>query len=315
MSDLDHAAPGNARNAAVWMVFGAFGFAVMGTLSHALGTRCDWLLVAVVRAVFMFASAVILARAAHVHLPVFHPRRLWLRSLAGSISLVCNFYALSVLPVAEAITLSNTFPLWIVLGSLLILRQRPTRGEILGVVFGFLGVLLIQRPHLGSDRFAVGVALIASLTTAVALLGLHRLKDVDPRAVVAHFAGVGSIFSIVWLLVKGLDHADRPLSWVTLALLAGVCVSGTFGQFMLTRAYASGAPARVSAVGLTQVLFALCFDAAIWGRRFDRLTWLGFVFILSPTLWLSGRAMRRLATSGATSRVNHAAGAAATERS
>jgi drug/metabolite transporter (DMT)-like permease len=314
MSGDDHTASAKVQSAAVWMVFGAFGFAVMGACSHALGTRCDWLLVAVVRAVFMFASAVILARAAQVRLPVFHPPRLWIRSMAGSISLVCNFYALSVLPVAEAITLSNTFPLWIVLGSLVVLRQRPTRGEIMGVVFGFLGVLLIQRPHLGSDRFAVGVALLASLSTAVALLGLHRLKDVDSRAVVAHFAGVGSLFSIVWLLVKGVDHADRPMSWITIALLAGVCVSGTFGQFMLTRAYASGAPARVSAVGLTQVLFALCFDALIWGRRFDRLTWLGFFFVLSPTLWLSGRAMRRLATTNSSERVKRAA-AAATEQS
>jgi drug/metabolite transporter (DMT)-like permease len=256
---------------------------------------------------------------ANVRLPVIHPRRLWLRSLAGSISLVCNFYALSVLPVAEAITLSNTFPLWIVLGSILVLRQRPTAGEIAGVVCGFLGVLLIQRPHLGSDRFAVGVALISSLSTAVALLGLHRLKDVDPRAVVAHFAGVGSIFSLVWLMMKGLNHVSQPLSWTTIALLAGVCVSGTFGQFMLTRAYASGAPARVSAVGLTQVLFALCFDALIWGRRFDRLTWLGFLLVLSPTLWLSGRAMRRLATSAAAERRKASTvapePAAATERS
>jgi drug/metabolite transporter (DMT)-like permease len=297
MNEIDHEAAARARSASGWMILGAFGFALMGTFSHALGTRCDWLLVAAVRAVFMCTTAVILARVAHVRVPVLRPGRLWLRSLAGSISLVCNFYALSRLPVAEAITLSNLFPLWIVLGSIVVLRQRPTTGEIAGVVFGFLGVLLIQRPHLGSDRFAVGMALISSLSTAVALLGLHRLKDVDPRAVVAHFAGVGSIFSLVWLMAKGLSHTGEPLSPATIGLLAGVCVSGTFGQFMLTRAYASGAPARVSAVGLTQVLFAMGFDALIWGRTFDWTTRLGFLLVLSPTLWLSGRAMRRLATS------------------
>lgn len=297
MSQTEHRLASTARSASVSMVLGAFGFAVMGTLSHALGSRCDWLLVAAVRAVFMCLSAVILARVAKVRLPILRPGRLWLRSVAGSISLVCNFYALSRLPVAEAITLSNTFPLWIVLGSVVVLRQRPTVGEIAGVVFGFLGVLLIQRPHLGSDRFAVGVALISSLSTAVAMLGLHRLKDVDPRAIVAHFAGVGSVFSLVWLMAKGLSHTHEPLSATTIALLAGVCVSGTFGQFMLTRAYASGAPARVSVVGLTQVVFAMGFDALIWGRTFDWMTRLGFLFVLSPTLWLSGRAMRRLATS------------------
>src|SRR4029079_6883487 len=139
--------------------------------------------------------------------------------------LVCNFYALSRLPVAEAITLSNTFPLWIVIGSIVVLRQRPSIGEISGVACGFLGVLLIQRPHVGSDRFAVGVALVSSVSTAVALLGLHRLKGVGPRAVVAHLAGVGRILSLAWLLVKGLTHSGEPLSISTLGMLAGVCIS------------------------------------------------------------------------------------------
>ena len=92
------------------MLGGAFCFAAMGATTHALGPRCDWLVVALVRALIMFASTALMARAAGVRLVVFRPPTLWMRSLAGSFSLVGNFFALTRLPVADAITLSNTYP-------------------------------------------------------------------------------------------------------------------------------------------------------------------------------------------------------------
>ncbi len=63
----------------------------------------------------MVVVAAGLARLAGAPLAFWRPRALWVRSLAGSFSLVCNFYALSTLPVADAVTLMNVQPLWVVL--------------------------------------------------------------------------------------------------------------------------------------------------------------------------------------------------------
>jgi drug/metabolite transporter (DMT)-like permease len=278
---------------ALWMLCGAFLFATMSALTHALGTRCDWLVVALVRALFMLGTAALSARLAGVPLAVWDPPTLWTRSLAGSFSLVCNFFALTRLPVADAITLNNTYPLWIVLMAWWQLRRPPSALDLLSVATGTAGVVLIQQPHLARADPAALVALGSSVSTAVALMGLHRLRGVDYRAIMAHFAGVASLVSFAWLLVRGGTDTSRTYDATTLALLLGVGATGTAGQVFLTKAFAAGVPARVAVVGLSQVAFAMGFDVIVWGRSLTPLTMLGFTLVLAPTAWLMSRPGRR----------------------
>jgi len=276
------------------MIGSAFCFATMGALTHALEARCNWLVVALVRALVMLATAATLARLAGAPLAFRRPRALWVRSLAGSFSLVCNFYALAKLPVADAVTLMNVQPLWVVLLAAVLAGRRPGLSVALGVACGLCGVALIERPHLSGDRLAAGVALISSFSSAVAMMGLHRLRHLDNRAVVAHFAGVASLVSSAWLLGRGTTLSPGFWEPGTLGMLLGVGVTGTLGQVLLTRAYSSGSPGKVAVVGLTQVIFALGFDVAIWGRGVTPPALLGFALVLAPTTWLSIRAARAL---------------------
>jgi len=292
MNDQATPAAGFDR-ASLWMLSGAASFATMGAFAHALGSRCDWLMVAAVRVLMMLVSAIVLAKAAGAKLVFLKPRTLWIRSCAGSFSLVCNFYALSHLPVADAITLSNVHPLWIVLVPSLIRMRLPSPAEILSVGIGLVGVALIQRPQLGGDRLAVLVALLSSVSTAVAMMGLHRLRGVDPRAVVAHFAGVACVASIAWLAFRWAQVATGTYDTTTILLLLGVGISGTLGQVSLTRAYSAGRPARVAVVGLSQVAFGLGFDVLLWHRVLTPATLLGFVLVMAPATWLSARTARR----------------------
>ena len=285
--------PAPIARPALWMTASALAFAAMGTLAHALGPRCDWLLIALVRALVMFASTAAWARAAGVRLVVFDPPTLWVRSLAGSFSLVCTFYAMTRLPVAEVLTLTNTYPLWIALASAWLLRQPPRAPEVAGIACGLVGVVLIQQPHLAGDHPAAAVALLSSVSTAVAMLGLHRLRGIDTRAVVAHFAGTASLVAGGWLLVRRGVFTSGVPDPVTAMMLLGVGVAGTVGQFFLTKAYAVGVPTRVSVIGLSQVAFAMAFDAAIWGRTMTATTLLGSCLVLAPTAWLMLGAGRR----------------------
>ena len=268
------------------MLAAALSFATMGTLTHALAGRCDWLIVALVRAVFMFVAAASWARLSGARLALWEPRTLWLRSLAGSMSLVGNFYALTKLPVADAVTLANAHPLWIVLLSALLAWRLPARGVALGVTCGLFGVILIERPHLDADPTAVVVALLSSVSTAVAMLGLHRLRGVDARAVVAHFAGVAAVVASAFLISRQGGTSPDGLGGVTILMLLGVATTGTLGQVFLTRAYASGPPSMVAVIGLSQVVLALGFEVAFWGRKLTPTDFLGFALVLAPTAWL-----------------------------
>ena len=287
--------------ASIFMISGAMALASMSTMTHAIGPRCDWLVIALVRASVMFVTAATLVRVSGSRLVFLRPRTLWVRSLAGSFSLVCNFYALTKLPPADVVTLTNIHPLWIVLITAVGHRRWPRLGEALGVACGLAGVVLIERPDLPGDHLAALVALLSSVSTTVAMLGLHRLRNLDSRAVVTHFAGVASLVALSWLLIRGDLRSSGLFEGRTLLLLAGIGATGTLGQIFLTKAYAAGSPSKVAVVGLTQVVFAMGLEAAIWGRSMTLGMAAGFVLILGPTTWLSLQAARSKGTHPITS--------------
>ena len=255
------------RRPAAWMVTAAFSFASMGALTHALGSRCDWFVAALIRIFCTFVFSVVLAWLAGARLVFWKPRTLWVRSLSGTISLLCSFYALTRLPVADVLTLTNAYPLWIVLISLRQLKRSEIGVDLVCVTSGVLGVVLIQRPYLsGQGNLAVLVALFGSVTTAVAMLGLHRLRTVDARAVVAHFSGLATVVLSVWVWMHPAIASTSTFDRTTTLMLLGVGLTGTVGQVLLTKAFAAGSPSRISVLSLTQVIFAMGYDVAIEGR-------------------------------------------------
>lgn len=270
------------------MLLGSLAISVMATLTHALADRCDWELVATVRAGLALVIATALVWQAGARPVVWRPRTLWIRSLSGTVSLLCMFYALPRLPVWDVLTLMNMFPVWVALLSWPLLGALPTRGAWIAIAVGICGVVLVAQPHFSAARpLPALVVLVASFSTSIAMLGLHQLQGIDPRAIVAHFSGVSFVACLGLLLLDPADSlAASRLESVSVLMLVAVGVCATIGQLFLTMAFAAGPPARVSVVALTQVVFAMILDAIIWRRAFGPASLVGTVLILAPTAWL-----------------------------
>jgi drug/metabolite transporter (DMT)-like permease len=269
------------------MLYGSLAFAIMSILTHALHARCDWQVTAFARSAQAFVIVAVWMGLAGVQPVFWRPRILWLRSLAGSMSLICNFYALPRLPVADVLTLSNLFPIWVALLSWPLERKAPSIGVWLSVVAGLTGVVLIQPPSLSGETLAALVALAASFFTAVAMMGLHRLDGIDPRAVVVHFSAVSLIFCTGSLLALPRDPSLPPV-WEsgTLWRLLGVGVAATVGQLFLTKAFAAGPPAKVAVVGLSQVAFAMVAEVFLLEQSYNPTNLAGMALVMAPTAWL-----------------------------
>jgi drug/metabolite transporter (DMT)-like permease len=272
------------------MLCGSFAFAWMTSLAHLIRDDCDWRVVALARSGLALLFAAALARAAGARLVVFRPGTLWVRSVAGSVSLVCTFYALSRLPPHVVLTLTNTFPIWVAVLSWPVLGERPTAAIWLAALTGVAGVALIQaqvRQAEGPlDPLALALALVASFSTAVAMLGLHRLHDLDPRAIVAHFSGVAALFCLASFFVGPAPAVGHLADARTLGLLLAVGGTATVGQLFLTKAFAAGPPAKVSVVGLTQVVFALGLYLLLERPAFHPATLVGIALVMAPTAWV-----------------------------
>ncbi len=281
-------ADAETRRAYAYMLASALSFAVMGALGHLAGERCDWQLVAVARSCVAFLLTLALSLSAGVRLVLFRPALLWMRSIAGSLGVLFAFYALTHLPISTSITLSNTVPVWVTLLAWPVLGQRPSAAVWAAIAVGLAGVVLIQRPESAGDRLACALAVGNALSTSVSMIGLNRLGGVDARAIVTHFSGVSTLFTLAFMLLSGgrVDYGALR-DTTTLALLFGVGIAATAGQLTMTKAFSSAAvPSKVSVVGLMQIVFALLFDLLLWHRRFDALVLLGIALVVVPSAWL-----------------------------
>ena len=253
----------------IWMLCGAACFAVMTAFAAALKDECDWQWIAIARTGLAMIFAASLAVAGGAKLVFLRPGKLWLRSIAGSVSLVCSFYAITHHSASEVVTLFNMFPLWVAVLSWPLLGESPPLDVWPAVIIGLIGIALMQQPEFGGAQIAIAAAIFCSFTSAIALIGLHQLKEIDPRAIVAHFSAVALACCIAALF---LFPRSKPLvlDWQNGALLLGVGAFATVGQLFLTKAFAAGPPARVSVVGLTQVGFMMLLEMAFWQRSLRR---------------------------------------------
>jgi drug/metabolite transporter (DMT)-like permease len=276
----------------VFMLCGSFSFTLMAVTAHDLlqvSRACDWQTVAVFRAGLVAVFAAVVAKIVGAKL-VFWPWRLWVRSIAGSCSMVCTFYAFGRLPTADVVTLTNTFPIWVAVLSWPLYGQLPGAKMAVAILVGVAGVALVEQPHFATGNLGVLTALAAALFTAVAMLGLHSLGDLDPLAIVVHFSAVATVFCFVAFLVGPRVHDPaRVLEWRVAWKLAAMGLTALVGQLFLTLAFGSGAPAKVSVVGLTQIVFALAFDKWLFGHTVNDLALVGTALVIAPTAWLLTR--------------------------
>ncbi len=283
------------------MLWGAFAFAVMGAFTHAAAEHYDWQVIALARSMLAVSIAGLLAVKEKTPMVFFRPWTLWVRSIAGSLSVLCNFYALSRLPIADALTLTNMFPIWIAVLSWPVLGRFPERDVWLGVLSGVIGVAVMQQPCLAEGNLGTLAAVTGSCTSAVALIGLHRLGHIAPNAIVMHFSSVSVLVVLATMFVVPSKHAlaiQLTASWPAPVYLLCVGIAATIGQLLLTLAFAAGAPARVSVIGLSQVGFAMIFDVIFWNRALQFHSLLGMLLVIGPTVWLMLHGDSRRLTNG-----------------
>jgi drug/metabolite transporter (DMT)-like permease len=294
---------GNVRLAYLLMLGSSLAFAAMGAFAHATNERCDWRFPALVRAALVFTFSFTLARLRGTRLVLIGPPTLWMRSFVGSAGILMTFFALTHLKnVATALTLTNTFPLWVTLLAWPVFGHRPTIGVVVALVSGIAGVVLIERPDQGGFHAASIAGLGAAVCTAVVMLGLHRLKYLDPVAIVVHFSAVATVIVsclVVWTVLEGepLDSSQLADS-TTIALLIAIGALATTGQILMTAAFRIALPQRLSVVGLSQVLFGLGFDRLGWNRSPDAALLLGITLIIAPVAWLVVRGRASDAVAG-----------------
>jgi drug/metabolite transporter (DMT)-like permease len=275
----------SANNKAVfWMILGGFDFATMGALIHALGSECDWLILAFLRMFMSFVIAFVLTRRAGLKPFLFDRPLLWLRSIVGCSAMIATFYALTKLPISDVAVITESRPIWVAILAGFLLGETTSKRIWLSIILGMTGVVLVEHAHLRDQNAAGLAALFAALAGALVMVLLRKLRDIDPRTIVTHFSGTAAAVCLLLILILGREFdfsfMEKPSN---VLMLAGIGVFGTVGQLAMTKAFSIGEAPGVASAGFMRVGFSAGYDLLIWQHAFQITTLVGIAMILGST--------------------------------
>lgn len=218
----------------------------------------------------------------------FRGAHLW-RGVVGVVSLWSWFYSFSKLPLAMAVTLNYTSPIWIAVFLFCIGWWRGKShlewSFAAAIAASFAGVALLLQPSIHADQWVGGlIALGSGMLSALAYMQVRRLGLMgEPEyRVVFYFSLVGLCAGLAGTLLASGDttallHAH---SGHGIALLLGVGVSATAAQVAMTRAYRLGNTLVTANLQYSGIVFSSLWGILIWGDVLGLSSWLGIAVIL-----------------------------------
>ena len=207
-----------------------------------------------------------------------------IRGIAGGISLVGYFYAISKLPLATAQTLNYTSPLFLVIATVVVMGERFSLWLIVAVILGFVGVSLLLQPTFSSGNEGPAmIGLFSGVVAAWAYLSvrtLGRLGEPDWR-VVFWFGLTATVGCGLWQAATSTFHPIRlDNAW----LLAGMGVTATLAQLAMTRAYRLGNTLVCGALSYSTLVFGALATYVVWQENLTPQEWAGMAVIIGSGL-------------------------------
>ena len=199
------------------------------------------------------------------------------RGIIGVLGLSLMCFAIRDIPLATAILLSSTEPLFIPFVFRIAKGTKIIPKLYIGIIVGLLGVILILHPSHGYFEFASLFALGAGLCRALTLCMLRvSTKLNSTKTNMFYFFMIGTALSFVY----SLPYWHHPSHWLW-GWMVGIAFASLLFQFGLTKAF-SHAPARIiGPFNYLSVVFAVIADWYLWGQGISWLVGVGIVLTIS----------------------------------
>ncbi len=235
-----------------------------------------------------------LRSALHTSRPLSHIAR----GLVGVASMMLGFFALTRLPLPEAITLNYAQPLLVVAFSALFMGEAVRLFRWSAVVVGLIGVVIISWPKLtlftggqalGNDQaLGVAAALTAAAVSAFAMLLVRRLVHTEKTATIVLWFSLTSTVAALGTIPFGWD----ALTGFQYASLIGAGICGGVGQILMTESYRHAAMSTIAPFEYTSMILAIAVGYFAFGDIPTIYTLVGGTIVVGAGLFIMWREQR-----------------------
>lgn len=227
------------------------------------------------------------------------PRYLF-RCVIGICSMLAGFWAIGHLPLAQAVSLSYSTPLFVTLAAAALLNEQVRARRWTAVALGFLGVLIIVRP--GTTEFSIGavVAVLAAVLSSIVAIQIKQLSQTEPADRIVIYT------TLLWVpmsLLPALAVWQWPQGTTWLWVIAAG-IMGTGGHMLWTRALKLGEVSALTPISFMQLPIVALFGWWLFDESLDRWTLLGAAIIFGANAYIAHREAvlaKRAATESPTS--------------
>lgn len=218
------------------------------------------------------------------------------RCLFGCIAMFASFASLEYLPMADATVIGFLAPIITVLLAWFFLSEAVTATRWFGVLFGFIGTLILIMPqltHIKRDEhylLGVALALIMVFFTALAKIQIRRLAQTESAGAIAFY------FALTCTLASLLT---QPIGWIDpspyqLLLLIGSGIAGGVAHIMMTLSFQYAEASKLATFEYLMLGFAAILDFAFFHIIPQWSFYLSSLFIVVAALAVALEGKKRL---------------------
>lgn len=278
-----------AAQGALWMAGAAITFSAMNTIIRVYAQDVPPFQLVFFRN--FFSLLIMLPWIVHYGLGSLKTSRVKLYSVRASLSLLsmlCWFTAIALIPLAEAIALSFTGPLFATAGAALVLREKVGWRRWGAILVGFLGVLIVVRPGQVDLSLGASLALLSALCMAAGSLMVKTLARTEPApAIVAYM--------VIYLAPMSLIPALFVWQWPPLSAWPWLVVLGIFGalaHLCFTRSLAVADASAVMPLDYLRLPFGAAMAYAVLTEIPTVYTWAGAGVIVASSMYIAQREIK-----------------------
>jgi drug/metabolite transporter (DMT)-like permease len=202
-----------------------------------------------------------------------------LRSIFHSSGYALWYSGVGLIPLATTAALSFTGPLFVTLGAALVLGERVHGARWMGVLAGFVGVLVILQPGLAEPNPGALIVLAAVPLIAGSNLVAKVAAGRDTPVLVVFWQ---TMFAAVLFAPFGLWFWQQT-SAAHWALALGAGFFGTLGYFLITWAFRLLDISAVQPIAFLSIVWASLFDILIFGKTADAWTFVGATIVVAAS--------------------------------
>jgi drug/metabolite transporter (DMT)-like permease len=263
----------------LWMLVAALGFATMGALVKVGSAKFSSAELVFYRSLFGFIMIFITIRIKRLPIQTPHLNKQIARALLGFFALLMFFYAIAHLPLATAMTLNYTSPLFLAVFMPFMLHEKPKKILYIALAISFLGVVLLLKPSFATqDLFAGMLGLCSGIGAGLAYLHVKQLSNLNEPdwRTVFYFTCISTVGAGIWMFFDKFTLIE----WQDLSVLIGLGASATIAQLALTRAYRTGNTLTVASLSYLTVVISSMFGILFWGEHLSTSEWFAISLII-----------------------------------